>query len=102
MWSRMDLGYGIEGLRNETNVRTAIEADQPIVIHISERCQSGRYHGWLRKGTILFVWMGLSVVEMTMHRGDRSVVEMPWHPGEMPLERVSSNTVDKGGMILPP
>jgi len=58
--------------------------------------------GGYAKVRVFFVWMGLSVVEMTMHRGDRSVVEMPWHPGEMPLERVSSNTVDKGGMILPP
>jgi hypothetical protein len=52
MWSRMDLGYGVEGLRNETNVRTAMEAGQPLEIHIFERCQSGQYHGWLRKGTI--------------------------------------------------
>jgi hypothetical protein len=41
-------------------------------------------------------------VEMTIHGGERSVVEMPWHPGDMPLERVTSNTVNKGGMILPP
>ena len=50
MWSRMDLGFGVEGLHNENNVRTAIEAGQPVEIHIFERCLSGQYRGWLRKG----------------------------------------------------
>lgn len=46
----MDLGFGVEGLHNENNVRTAIEAGQPVEIHIFERCLSGQYRGWLRKG----------------------------------------------------
>ena len=41
-------------------------------------------------------------MEINIHEEDREVVEMPWHPGEMPLERVFSNTINRGGMILPP
>lgn len=99
----MDLGYGVEGLRNETNVRTAMESGQPVEIHIFERCQSGRYRGWLRKGMTSPYGIGLIAVEMTLlHDGEKNILEMPWHPGEMPLERVTSNTVNNGGMILPP
>lgn len=63
MWSRMDLGFGVEGLHNENNVRAAIEAGQPVEIHIFERCLSGQYRGWLRKGTDLqnFFTSGINV-----------------------------------------
>ena len=56
MGSRMDLGFGVEGLHNDNNVRTAIEAGQPVEIHIFERSLSGQYRGWLRKGKANYPW----------------------------------------------
>ena len=41
-------------------------------------------------------------MEINIHEEDSEVIEKPWHPGEMALERVISNTINRGGMILPP
>jgi hypothetical protein len=42
------------------------------------------------------------IVEITLQNGERSVVEKPWHPGEMPLERVVNIVNNKSSMVLPP
>lgn len=42
------------------------------------------------------------LVEIMLQNGERTVVEKPWHPGEMPLERVMSNVNNRASMVLPP
>jgi hypothetical protein len=53
MWSRTDQGYGVEGLHNEDTAKSTIQSGKPMEIQIFERCLSGQYKGYLRKGNHL-------------------------------------------------
>lgn len=53
LWSRFDLGFGVEGLQNENSTRTQMTAGQPIHFEVYERALHGEWAGWLRKGGFL-------------------------------------------------
>jgi hypothetical protein len=50
LWSRLDQGFGVEGLQNEESTRAQLTAGQPVHLEIYERAVQGEYAGWLRKG----------------------------------------------------
>jgi hypothetical protein len=55
MWSRVDCGFGVEGLHNENSVKSTILTGKPIEIQIFERSLAGQYKGCLRKGRLVFL-----------------------------------------------
>jgi hypothetical protein len=53
IWSRIDLGFGFEGLYNEDPNRAIADANKPVHFEISERALSGPNRGYLRTGEII-------------------------------------------------
>ena len=58
IWSRIDQGFGVEGLHNLESCRTLLSTGQPIHLEIVERALEGPYKGQLRTG-ILVVFDGM-------------------------------------------
>ena len=53
IWSRIDQGFGVEGLHNLDSCRTLLATGQPIHLEIVERALDGPYKGQLRTGLIM-------------------------------------------------
>lgn len=52
IWSRIDFGFGFEGLYNEDPNRAMMDRDKPIRLEISERALSDPNKGQLRTGNV--------------------------------------------------
>jgi hypothetical protein len=61
----------------------------------------GRIQGFNPNG-LAFCWSVLIVVDITLSDGGRTVLERPWHEGDLPLNDLGNATVDNKEIILPP